>query len=72
MTALKLRVPPVLVTAVHVVTAVHAGLMWLAAALVPSLTFSFPGGAAIFVACEGAGAVVAVAASYPSDGHRLP
>ena len=55
MTALELRVPPALVTAVF------AGLMWLTATLVPSLTRDVPGRVSIAVAFFAAGAALALA-----------
>jgi protein-S-isoprenylcysteine O-methyltransferase Ste14 len=55
MTALELRVPPV------VVTLMFAGLMWTAAAVTPSLTFDVPAGRAIAGILAIAGAAVAIA-----------
>jgi protein-S-isoprenylcysteine O-methyltransferase Ste14 len=55
MTALELRVPPV------VVTLVFAGLMWTAAAVTPSLTFDVPAGRAIAGILAIAGVAVAIA-----------
>lgn len=55
MTALHLRVPPV------AITAAFAGLMWLAAALVPALTFRVPGRVVLALTFALAGAAVSLA-----------
>ena len=55
MTALDLRVPPV------VVAAVVAGLMWFAAALTPALALDLPGRVVLAAVFAGVGVAIAVA-----------